>query len=256
MKKRVIFSIIFIFHITAILIAQPKLGFKKHLFLGTWQLISDKYNITEEWLYINDSLYTGRAYIVNNGDTTTIEKLQLRYENDIFCYCSTVPDQNDGKEIVFRLKHIENYGEKLTFENSLHDYPQKIVYEFNQNNQMTAIIEGVQDGIAKKLEFNFEKIPSLFDTGIFTGKIIKEPFYNKAGKKIKDVFDYFIIIEEIHYFVRFNESNISLKELEEYLDKEVRLRVSFRWGLWDADDENMQSRIGRYVEVIEFITDY
>jgi hypothetical protein len=253
MINRVVITVILIFHFTAVMFAQQRVVFKKHLFLGTWQLVSDKHNVTEEWIYINDSLYTGRAYTVINNDTTTIETLQLRYVDNIFCYCSTVPDQNEGREIIFRLKHIENHGEKLTFENQLHDYPQKIIYEFSPNNQMTAIIEGISNGIYKKTEFNFKKIPSLFDTGVFTGKLIKETFYNKAGKEIKGVFDYFVIIEDTHYFVRFKESNISLKELEKYLEKEVCLKLRFRWGLWDTDDENVQSRIGRYVEIMEIV---
>ena len=33
----------------------------------------------------------------------------------------------------------------------------------------------------------------------------------------------------------------------------IRLKVIFRWGLWDADDETYQSRIGRYVNILEII---
>lgn len=253
MKNRIYLVLFLTLLISAISYAQPKVVFKKHLFLGKWQLISDKYNIVEEWSYISDTLYTGRTYMTVNGDTSIIETLRLCYLNKIFCYCSAVPNQNDGKEIVFKLKHIENFGEKLTFENPSHDFPQKIVYEFFSNNQMSASIEGMKDGINKKTEYKFSKIPSLFDIGTFTGKFLRKQFVNKAGRAIDGVYDYYFSIEEKDYFIRFKDGGVTLKELEEYTNKEVRLEVMFHWGLWDTDEENIQSRIGSYVNVLGII---
>lgn len=253
MRNRIIFIFILLLLFTATSFPQPRTVFKKHLFLGKWQLISDKYDIIEEWQYIDDTLYIGRTYMIVNNDTNVLETLRLCYIDNIFCYCSTLPDQNEGKEIIFKLKHIENYGEKLTFENSLHDFPQKIVYEFFSDNRMTATIEGIKDNVKKKTEYNFSKIPSIYDIAILTGKLIKKQFVNKAGRLINGVYDYFFEIEETPYFIRFCDNCVSLEEIEKYINNEVKLHIVFKWGLWDADDENYQSRIGRYINILEII---
>ena len=252
MKIRIILILIFTLLITSLSSAQPKMVFKKHLFLGTWQMDSDEL-IFEEWTYVNDELYTGKTYYICNNDTTIIETLRLCYIDNIFCYCATIEEQNEGKEIVFRLKHIENHGEKLTFENREHDFPQRIVYEFSFNNTMTASIEGTEEGENKQVEFKFSKIPSSNDIAIFTGKIIKEQFVNKGGREIEGAYDYFFEIEETPYFVRLKNGDVSINELEECTDNNVRLKVFLRWGSWDADDEMSQSRIGRYVNILEII---
>ncbi|MBN1632856.1 MAG: hypothetical protein JW917_01665 [Ignavibacteria bacterium] len=252
MKIKIIFAVILSLHLTGISFAQPQTVFKKHLFLGTWQMDSEDL-VFEEWSYVNDELYTGKTYFTNYNDTTIIEILRLCFIDNIFCYCTTVEGQNDGKEIVFELKHIENYGEKFTFENQEHDFPRKIIYEFSFNNTMTVTLEGTVECKNKQVNYNFSKIPSDNDIAIFTGKLIKEQFVNKGGRTVEEVFDYFFEIEETPYFIRFKNGEVSLKEIEECTDNNVRLKVFLRWGLWDSDDETHQSRIGRYVNVLEIV---
>jgi len=252
MKIKLILILIFTLLITIVSSAQPKMVFKKHLFLGTWQTDSDEL-IFEEWTYVNDNLYTGKTYYISGNDTTFIETLRLCYIDNIFCYCATVQGHNDNKEIVFRLKHIENHGEKLTFENREHDFPQRIVYEFSSNNTMTAAVDGTEEGENKQISFEFRKIPSDNDIAIFTGKFVKEQFVNKGGREIEGVYDYFFEIEETPYFISFKEGDVDIKELEECTGNNVRLKVLLRWGSLDADDEISQSRIGRYVNILEII---
>lgn len=252
MKIKIIFAIILSLLLTKISLSQPEKVFKKHLFLGTWQMFSEEM-VFEEWKYVNDDLYTGKTYFINNNDTTIMETLRLCFIENILCYCSTVEGQNDGKEIVFKLKHNENNGEKLTFENKEHDFPREIVYEFSSNNSMTVTIEGIKESKYKEVTYKFGKIPSDNDIAFFTGKLKKEQFVNKGGRVIEGVYDYFFEIEEKPYFVRFKDGTVTLKEIEECIDKNVRLKVLLRWGLWDADDETYQSRIGRYVNILEFI---
>ena len=96
---------------------------------GTW--LMSKHNGSyrlEVWEQKDNHLLTGKGLKVVRKDTTLIESLELYYRDDHFWYVPTVPDQNEGLPVPFKLVDSKKYH--YTFENEEHDFPQRIVYEY------------------------------------------------------------------------------------------------------------------------------
>jgi len=111
-----------------------------------------------------------------------------------------------------------------------------------------------------------EKEQSVYDTPnpvaytIITAPIVKKNFVNKAGRTTDHV-EYYIQRSIQDYYIKFCESNVSIKELNEKLEsidgdiKALQLEVEFRNGEWDICDENheAQSRIGEYAVILKIL---
>ncbi len=85
------------------------------------------------------------------------------------------------------------------------------------------------------------------------GKIVKVDFVNKGGQKIPGAFDYFFKINGEKLFIKITEGNVSGDEIAKFLNKEVEIKGFKSGGLWDTDDPNVQSRVGDYVVILEFL---
>ena len=119
------------------------------IFEGKWQL--ENSNTYEEWYVHNNSL-TGQVIKIENTDTLIVEKLRIFSEGNEMYYEATVPSQNQGKAIRFKLTKQNNNS--FTFENPNHDFPQKIEYRFKNKTTLNAIISGG----SKRVSFNYNKI--------------------------------------------------------------------------------------------------
>ena len=86
------------------------------------------------------------------------------------------------------------------------------------------------------------------------GKVVKVPFVNKAGRTIEGMDNWFFEMEERRLFIKFDEGNVSAKELEQYENKRIEIQGYISTGLWDTSDTNIQSRMGDYLVVSEVLT--
>ncbi len=111
---------------------------------GSWEFEIDDGLFAESWTKTNDSVFTGFGYMMIGEDTASIEILSIELINDDLYYVSKVSDQNNKQEIAFKL--ISDSDNTLIFENKKHDFPQRIIYKFVDNNAFTAIIEGDYEG--------------------------------------------------------------------------------------------------------------
>ena len=93
------------------------------------------------------------------------------------------------------------------------------------------------------------------DGKTMSGKVIKQDFLNKAGRKIDGVYDLFYKSGEKKYFIKTNECKVSQREILDVVNKPIKIKYKIKEGLWDADDPNVQSRIGEYIVILEIITD-
>jgi hypothetical protein len=95
---------------------------------------------------------------------------------------------------------------------------------------------------------------------LITAPIVKKQFVNKAGRTT-DHIEYYIQQSIQDYFIKFCESNISIKELNEKLEniegdiKALQLEVEMREGDWDICDGNheIQSRVGEYMVILKIL---
>ncbi|RBQ04898.1 DUF6265 family protein [Pedobacter miscanthi] len=124
--------------------------------LGSWEMQMPKGKIVEQWSEGADKILNGKSYRINaKGDSVLTETLQIRtIGKDIF-YCSTVANQNEGKEVCFKLISIKD--QIYIFENKNHDFPQRIVYQNLGKTEMLAWIEGELNGKSRKSEFRYKR---------------------------------------------------------------------------------------------------
>jgi hypothetical protein len=128
---------------------QNKIPEKIFWLEGRWQL--EESGTYEIWKKDKHEL-TGRLIKIEKKDTVVLERLKLKsIENSVF-YEATVSSQNYGKPVCFRLTKSDD--KEFIFENPEHDFPKKITYVFNTQNQLTARISGNN----KAVEFKYKRI--------------------------------------------------------------------------------------------------
>ena len=118
-------------------------------------------------------------------------------------------------------------------------------------------------GIQKEITMTknkLEDIPTAEEKLIITAPIVLKNFTRKNAEMM-EFSEMYIQRSTEDFFIKFCESKISRKELENFLSKiegEIKaptLEVEFLEGTWDICDENelMQSRIGKYVIIHRII---
>ncbi len=124
-------------------------------FLGSWKNLTKDGLFTENWKYMNDSLYNGKSYIIQNEDTVFYESIDLKKLNNEWYYIVSVRNQN--KELPVSFKLISLSPNQLVFENAKHDFPNKITYSKILEDSMVASISGLIGGKEKIELFPMKK---------------------------------------------------------------------------------------------------
>jgi hypothetical protein len=123
--------------------------------LGEWISESSESISYENWVKINDTLLRGKSFTIKKNDTIFSESISLLQINGELFYIPTVNDQNDGLPVKFKL--VSNLSDDMEFENTLHDFPQKIIYHNYMNDSLWARIEGFTNDKFKSINFRFGK---------------------------------------------------------------------------------------------------
>lgn len=119
-------------------------------FSGKWKLETENAEVYEEWSIVEDTELVGSSYYFENDEKKILENLYIKKFTDQWAYVA-LPE---GQIItLFALK--EHTPDKFTFENSEHDFPQKIVYHFLSENKIEVKLEGVKEGKEKSMELTF-----------------------------------------------------------------------------------------------------
>ena len=136
------------------------------------------------------------------------------------------------------------------------------LYHYPSLNFVLVLLVGMSLSCSTKKEtvISAYDAPNPVAQTIITAPIVKKNFVNKAGKTTDHV-EYYIRRSIQDYYVKFCESNVSIKELNEKLEniegdiKTLQLEVEFRKGEWDICDGNhdIQSRIGEYAVILKIL---
>jgi hypothetical protein len=94
---------------------------------------------------------SGLSYEIRNNDTVSFETIRLELINDEIFYIPNVRNQNQGKQVRFKLI---SFDDTAVFENKKHDFPQRIYYSI-KDDMLEAAIEGESNGKTKKIPFTF-----------------------------------------------------------------------------------------------------
>lgn len=98
-----------------------------------------------------------------------------------------------------------------------------------------------------------EELMTNFPMKTVIAKVIYEPFVNKAGRLIEGAGDLFLVYDDQSWFIKFSAGTVLRSEVEKFIDTTATFSVMEMEGLWDTDDPNVQSRVGRYVAVFDII---
>jgi hypothetical protein len=120
--------------------------------LGAWENSFEDGSMIEEWTSVNDSLYTGRGYMIADDEEIPSEDLQLELRADGIYYIATPITQSRTE---FKLTSSENG--KATFENPEHDFPQKIEYAMMGRDSLYAKVSGKVGDTEKAFELFFAR---------------------------------------------------------------------------------------------------
>ena len=130
---------------------------KAEWLLGNWEKSDSTGVLQEFWKKQNDSTFIGESYfIINEKDTVHNEQIQLIEANEHLIYTATIKGENNDEPISFEMTKDED--SLLVFENSKHDYPQKIEYQLAPSKTLIATVSGKQDGKMSTESYPMKKV--------------------------------------------------------------------------------------------------
>jgi hypothetical protein len=129
---------------------------KTNWLIGTWINKSLRVTNYEAWKKGNDSTLVGRSYTVKGGDTIFLEHIKLVRQGDEIHYIPTVPDQNSGMPVTFKMTFLDS--NKFVFENQAHDFPQTIAYHKLSQDSLVAVISGMANGEYREHKFPMRRV--------------------------------------------------------------------------------------------------
>lgn len=124
---------------------------------GNYKLKSDYGNYFENWKMIDSVTYSGFGYFLDNENNDTLFRQSMKLQKGldaIFMYFN-VKNQNDNKDVEFRLTKQE--GRIFTFENPFRDYPSIVTYKILSDTSINVVMNGFKNGKEKKEDFIITK---------------------------------------------------------------------------------------------------
>jgi len=135
---------------------QNKRHFKRlHKLEGTWEMQTKKGKLYEVWTKQDAHLLQSRSFRVNGTDTLLQETVALALRDGDIFYTPTVPNQNEGQPVPFKLTKVE--GRSYYFENPQHDFPQRIIYDLKSKQNLEVRIDGNTPRGFREMKFVFKK---------------------------------------------------------------------------------------------------
>lgn len=125
--------------------------------IGDYKLKSDYGNYFENWKMQDSLTYSGFGYFldVDNQDTLFRQSMKLKQELETIFMYFNVKNQNDNKDVEFRLTKQE--GRVFTFENPFRDYPSIVTYKILSDTSINVVMYGFKNGKEKKEDFIITK---------------------------------------------------------------------------------------------------
>ena len=111
--------------------AQQNLN-QLNFLIGTWKV--ENKESYEAWNKLSPVEFSGEVYKLIGNSKNIRESLALKIIESKIVYQATVPTQNDGKTIEFKLNILTK--NTFSFENSQHDFPKKIQYNKIDQNKI------------------------------------------------------------------------------------------------------------------------
>ena len=121
---------------------------------GCWRGHFGEAGTVEQWLPPAGGTMLGMSRTVRQGRTVEFEFLQLRPLQD--GALALMPQPAGKPATVFRL--LSSGPREAVFENPAHDFPQRIAYARPEDSRLLASIEGLRNGVPRRIEFAFSRV--------------------------------------------------------------------------------------------------
>jgi len=108
----------------------------------------------EQWQLLSDSSLAGKGFTLKGNDSLILETMRLSIKEGNWVYEAKASGQNDGQSIAFRLQ--DQSGNSWIFENLSHDYPNRIIYSFENDSTLKARTENTAGN--KVQDFHFKRL--------------------------------------------------------------------------------------------------
>lgn len=137
--------------------AQDKKPFAAFdIWIGVWKTGEGASAFFEQWKKNGAGELAGTSYKIKAKDTIIFERVIIRQAGKVVNYLASVKNQNQGKEVPFRL--VSAAKETFIFENKEHDFPQRVIYQFVSTDSLHAWIEGTENGKARREDYFYSRI--------------------------------------------------------------------------------------------------
>jgi Domain of unknown function (DUF6265) len=123
---------------------------------GVWRMQTKQGAIHEVWRKVNKRYLRSTGFFVKGKDTIVTERVSLQNLNQGIYYTSTVEEQNNKRPVSFKL--TSSNDSIFTFENLLHDFPRRIVYELVGKDSLHAYIDGGAVDATKRQDFYYSRV--------------------------------------------------------------------------------------------------
>ncbi len=121
---------------------------------GTWTHLGREAGSVEIWSAPAGGTMLGMARFVKEGRTVDFEYLRIRETEDGMLEYIALP--SGQAETAFRI--VELSSGKAVFENLEHDFPQRIIYLLEAEDDLVARIEGRVKGEERSVDFPMRRV--------------------------------------------------------------------------------------------------
>ena len=121
---------------------------------GCWRSESDGRVNAEQWMKRNGNMMLGMSQTVVKGKTREFEFMRIMQEENGDVYLVATP--SGQRETRFKLREAK--GTEAVFENTAHDFPQRIIYR-REGDSLNGRIEGVSKGKERAVDFPLKRVP-------------------------------------------------------------------------------------------------
>jgi len=120
---------------------------------GCWRMNVNGQTVDEEWMAPDGGAMLAISRTVKGGRLVEYEFVLLRERDGSLVYIAHPSGQVGGE---FPLARVDD--DSVTFENTAHDFPQRIGYR-RRGDRLDAWIEGTLDGRSQRAEFPYARVP-------------------------------------------------------------------------------------------------
>lgn len=121
---------------------------------GCWALVNRDPGSIEQWTHPGGGMMLGVARMVRNGRAVDHEFMLIH--ESVAGAIEYVAAPAGQARVAFQLAALSD--REVAFENPAHDFPQRISYRLNDDDALTARIEGEVDGEKRGIDFPMHRV--------------------------------------------------------------------------------------------------